>query len=71
MSRLLVRFGCFGALAWITLIIVNFCAWVHSLIFSFQHLNDKPNEWIVLAVSVIPPVGIIHGWALWLGLVTQ
>jgi hypothetical protein len=40
----------------------------HSLVYCFQHLN-QPNELIVLLASIFPPIGVIHGWLLWFGVV--
>jgi hypothetical protein len=68
MAKLAASLGCAGVLALFAVIIANFCAYIHSLIFCFNHLN-QPNELIVLLVSILPPVGIIHGWLLWFGVV--
>lgn len=62
------KLGCAWVLFWFAVIIANICAYFHSLVYSFQHLS-QPNEGFVLLASIFPPIGVIHGWLLWFGVV--
>lgn len=64
------RMGCFAASAAIAFLVACVAAWIHALVFCINHL-DKPYEIIVLLVGILPPVGVIHGFLLWFGAVTQ
>jgi hypothetical protein len=58
LSAIIVWFGLCAAFA-----IANFAAFVHHIVFCIQH-----HEYLLLIAGVILPfVGMIHGWGLWLG----
>jgi len=69
MPKSLAAFGCIGVFAWLAFIVANVAAYITSIVFCFKHLS-LPNEFIVLALSILPPVGVIHGWLLWFGAVS-
>lgn len=63
MRSLLASIGCGGVVAIFAFIIANIAAWMHHVIFTIQH-----HEYILLLVgALVPFIGAIHGWGLWLG----
>jgi hypothetical protein len=54
--------GCLTALA---LFIATFGAWLQHLYTCFV----TETYLLLIAGAVFPPIGILHGWAIWLGIV--
>ena len=57
--------GSFGAIAiaLIVLAISSAAAWVTHVV-----VTIIAKEWIFLAIGAfVPPIGVIHGWMVWLG----
>lgn len=62
--KVLVTLGLFWMLSFVAFLIMNAAAWVDNVIVCIQH-----QEWILLLIgTIVPPIGMIHGWGLWLGL---
>lgn len=55
-----------AVLFWLGLLITAFCAWVSHVIACI-----KAGLWILLIVGIfVPPIGWLHGIALWFGWIT-